>query len=764
MGAGVNAPGRPGIPPTWSSSAKDLVTTALGSSRLWATLGYGVVNEVYWPSTGEPQTRDLGFIVATGRSWFEVKRVNRYTLTTPKPYIPLPSVVHVGEGYRLELEVLPDPLRDTLLVRYRLEGDGVKLYPLLAPHLGPRSSENAAWTSDGLYARGGSDCLCVLADAGFTRSSAGYVGVSDGWQDFNQNGGMTWTHRRAEPGNVALMGELEAAVGVLALGFATPPEGAQTLARSSLTEGFDVIRSRFVAGWEAWGKELDLPAPTPELGREAQLSATVLKVHEDRTYPGAVVASLSVPWGSSHDDLGGYHLVWARDAVEAGLGLLAAGQTQDALRMLGYLVATQQPDGHWFQNTFPDGRPFWRGIQLDEVGFPVLLAAKLEELGALGEERGVSEMVGRAVSFLAQRGPLSPQDRWEENPGISPFTLAVEVAALVAGADFMEEPARSYALSLADYWNERIESWTYVRDTPLAQAHGVEGYYVRLAPSAAEAGLRGRLEVKNRGGETLEVNALVSLDFLYLARLGLRSADDPHMVDTLKVTEALLAVETPSGVSYRRYNEDGYGEHPDGSPFDGTGVGRLWPLLTGERGHHALQRGDDPTPYLEAMARFTGPGGLIPEQVWDTDPIPERGLFPGKPSGSAMPLLWAHAEFLKLLVAQREGEPLELLKRVRERYKGRRPEAQTWHWREQTPFLTLPKGRDLLLEAGTPFTLHYGFGGWQDVADRPSQPLAMGVHGVRLTSTELSRRPTLDFTRRFTLTNVWEGKDHRICL
>ena len=194
----------------------------------------------------------------------------------PAPYIPLPTVVHEGDGYRLELEVLPDPLRDVLLVRYQLKGDpGVKLYPLLAPHLGPKSAENMAWTpaglTGGLYARGGDDCLCLLADTGFLRSSAGYVGISDGWQDFNRNGRMTWSYSYAENGNVALMGELTSGEGVLVLGFATTPEGARTLARSSLTEGFGAIRARFVAGWEAWGSELDLPSPTPELGYEAQL-------------------------------------------------------------------------------------------------------------------------------------------------------------------------------------------------------------------------------------------------------------------------------------------------------------------------------------------------------------------------------------------------------------------------------------------------------------------------------------------------------------
>src|SRR6185312_448270 len=178
------APGWPGIAPTWTSSAKDMVTSSLGPSRLWATFGHGIVNEVYWPSAGRPQVRDLGFIVADGRGWHEVKRVCRYRFSLPAPYVPLPSFVHDGEGYRLELEIVPDPLRDTLLLSFKLTGDGAKLYVLLAPHLGDGGEHNDGHAGDDLSARKGGEALYLAADVGFTRTSAGYVGRSDGWQDF----------------------------------------------------------------------------------------------------------------------------------------------------------------------------------------------------------------------------------------------------------------------------------------------------------------------------------------------------------------------------------------------------------------------------------------------------------------------------------------------------------------------------------------------------------------------------------------------------
>lgn len=742
-----------------------MVTTACGVGRIWATTGYGVINEIYWPSAGLPQIRDLGFIVAGPAGWREVKRVNRYTISLPKPYIPLPRIIHDGDFYRLTLEIVPDPLRDVLLVDFRLEGDDVRLYALLAPHLGGSGEHNNARAEAHFIAWKGDHALAAAADCGFSRSSAGYVGNSDGWQDFARNGRMSWRYAEALDGNVALMGELGAKAGVLAVGFCSTIEGAETLVRSSLAEGVTPARAQFIAEWEDWAKELDIPEAPEAVRREAYLSAAVLRVHSGRTFPGAVVASLSIPWGNSSNSTGGYHLIWPRDAVEAGLALAAVGKVTNARHMLSYLVATQHADGGWNQNYFPDGRPFWSGIQLDEVAFPVLLAARLRELEALDGLSGIPAMVRRATAYIVRRGPGSPQDRWEENTGISPFTLAVEIVALVAAAAaFLPAEEASYALSLADYWNERIEDWTYVENGPLAAAGGADGYYVRLAPPASGGGLRGRVDLRNRGGESLAATALIGMEYLYLARLGLRAAGDRRIQNTLALTERLLKVETPMGAAYHRYNEDGYGEHADGAPFDGEGIGRAWPLLAGERGHLDVLLGLDPLCRLETMARMTGPGGLIPEQVWDGAPIPERGLAAGKPSGSAMPLVWAHAEFLKLLWARRHGRPFELLASVERRCGGERPAAQTWHWRDGTPMEALPSGRALLIEQPEPFRLHCGFDGWRSIADIPSHPMALGMCGVLLEPATLAGHRALDFTCYFPARDAWEGADHRVLL
>ncbi len=758
------APGWPGVAPTWTSSAKDMVTTALGPSRVWATIGHGVINEVYWPSAGRPQIRDLGFIVADSSSWHEIKRVAQYQLSLAEPSLPLPRIVHKGEGYLLELELLPDPLRDVLLIAFRLNGEKVKLYALLAPHLDGSGLHNNARAARDILAWKDRNAVCLAADCGFSRTSAGFVGNSDGWQDFSRHGRMLWTYSEAIDGNVALMGELASCVGVLALGFAETIEGAQTLVRSSLGQGFDAIQRSCAADWKVWAASLVIPEAPEEVRREAYLSAAVLKVHEGKTYPGAVVASLSIPWGNTSDSVGGYHLVWTRDAVEAGLALLALGCTADARRMLSYLMAIQHSDGSWSQNSFPDGRPFWTGIQLDEVGFPILLAAKLAEYGAIDGLTGVSEMVIRAASFLARNGPISPQDRWEENAGISPFSLGIEISALVAAADYLSATDHAYALSLADYWNERLEHWTYVERGTFAQSFGVDGYYVRIAPPPLQGGLCGRIDVRNRPGKNIPAIALIGMDYLYLPRLGLRDARDPRIQNTLKVSDGLLRVETPHGIAYHRYNEDGYGEHEDGAPFDGTGIGRAWPLLIGERGHLEILLGNDPLPYLETMVRMTGRGRLVPEQVWDVAPILTRKLEPGKPSGSAMPLVWAHAEFLKLLAARQLGRPLEMLASVERRYQARRPMAPMWHWRHSEPFGQLPVGRALLIESPDPFRLHYGFDDWREVADRPSEPQGLGMQGVRFDTNMLANYSRLDFTFYFPDRMAWEGTDHHIDL
>ncbi|MCC6472283.1 MAG: glycosyl hydrolase [Burkholderiales bacterium] len=782
-GAG-DAPGSPGIAPTWTSSAKDLVGSSLGPARLWWTVGFGIVNEVYYPRIDTPQIRDLGFIVADGAGfWCEVKRLGCYELETPAPGIPALRIVHRHPRFALELRIVADPLRDALLLEVDLQGDAaLRPYALLAPHLGGTGYGNIAEVAchggrrvlrAGQAGEGQYWLALAAADAGqqdaWGRAGAGYVGASDGWQDFDRNGAIHWQHQRAGPGNVALTGELPRR-SVLALAFGASPEAATTLAIGALAQPFEAPWQRQIADWTHWHAALAPRLPEPfEAPLRAQLavSAMVLHAHQDKIHPGAMVASLSVPWGNSRDERGGYHLVWPRDLVECAGALLALGQEAEARDVLRYLIASQHADGHWNQNQWLGGKPYWQGVQLDEAAFPVLLAALLAERGALGGiEAG--DMVRRALGFIARSGPASEQDRWEEDAGVNPFTLAVCIAALAAGAAFLDRDAREFALALADDWNARIEEFTAVSGTALAQRLGVGGYYVRVAPAAVFAdaqALHRRLPIRNRLQEVAPpADEQVSTDALQLVRFGLRGPAEALVRDTVAVIDALLAVATPCGPAWRRYNGDGYGEHEDGAPFDGSGCGRPWPLLTGERGHYELAAGRDPMRYLRAMAAMASAGGMLPEQVWDAAPIPARGLFPGRPSGSAMPLAWAHAEFVKRALSCAGARACDCPASVWERYHGRRPAPRAAIWLEHAPMARGFAGADVLVCLSAPAVVHWGVDGWRDPADQPTRTVSLGLHVARLPAAGLRPGQWIDFTWRWQPSGEWSGVDHRVTL
>ena len=773
----MHAFGHPGIAPTWTSSAKDLVGCALGPARLWFTSGFGIVNEVYSPRVDIPQIRDLGFIVADAKGfWVEVKRLGAYRCMHPQPGIPALEIVHSHARFELRLRIAPDPQREVLLIEVSLQGgEELRPYALLAPHLGGTGHDNLAevdwhrgrkvlWAEQGPFGLALAAARPDQSDAWGT-ASVGYVGASDGWQDFARNGVLTWEFDRAGPGNVAMIGALPTHA-TLALGIGSSRESAATLAFAALAQPFEEIWRRYVAGWCAWHEALSLPQTLPEpIQEQLSTSAMVLRVHQDKTYPGAMVASLSIPWGNTRDDIGGYHLVWPRDLVESASGLLALGAIEEARDIMRYFIATQHHSGNWSQNQWLGGKTYWQGQQLDETAFPVLLASALAERDALdGIE--IVPMVRRALGFIARNGPATEQDRWEENAGINAFTLAVCVSALVCGAKFLDDPARSFALELADDWNACIEDWTCVRGTALAREHGIDAYYVRTAPPPGSTGSRELdhvVPIKNRACDPeIPANEQVATDFLQLVRLGLRNAHDPLIVDSVKLIDRLLKVDMPSGPAWHRYTGDGYGEQQDGSPFNGVGVGRAWPLLTGERGHYELAAGRDPVPFLQAMAAMAGRGGLIPEQVWDADPIPGRGLYPGKPTGSAMPLVWAHAEFIKLATSCGLRQPCDRPQAVWDRYRGRRPEKTRTMWLPRFPANTLGAGQGLRVCLPEAAQVHYGFDGWRRIADVATRDSGLGVHFADLPTARLPAGACVDFTLYWSGPARWDGGDFRV--
>jgi glucoamylase len=786
------APGWPGIPARWTSSAKSGVGTSLSpASRVWFTIGYGILNEVYYPRIDQACTRDLGLLVTDGEGLFsEEKRDTLHTVALPEPGVPcyhLSNACPDGR-FRIDKWVLTDPQRDVVLQRIRFAARSqageptYRVFALLAPHLGNQGAGNTTWIDaykgvPMLFAERGGVALALASSTPWLARSVGFVGSSDGWQDLVHHRQLTWRYERAENGNVAMIGELDFGATdelTLALGFGSTWSEAGNRALASLQDGFDAIRDAYIAECRAWQDtlaSLDRWSPTP--GRY-RTSAMVLRAHEAKRFQGGLIASLSIPWGSAKgdNDLGGYHLVWPRDLVEAAGGLLAAGAHDDVRRILTYLQSIQEPDGHWVQNSWMDGTPYWSGVQMDETALPILLVDLAYREGALNESRMERfwPMVRAAAAFLVQNGPVTGQDRWEEDPGYSPFTLAVEIAALLAAADVADRSgdatAARYLRETADIWNSAVESWTYVTDTDLARAWGVEGYYVRIAPpdtADAASPASGFVPIKNRPpGASLELAAsLVSPDALALVRFGLRAADDPRIRNTLVVIDTVLEAKTPAGPSWHRYQDDGYGEHEDGSAFDGTGIGRAWPLLTGERAHYELAAGNTSRAeeLLRALEAFASDGGMIPEQVWDAPDIPEKALFAGRPTGSAMPLVWAHAEHVKLLRSLRDGRVFDRPPQPFERYATAQTGSPHAAWRFNCKRRRMAAGKILRIEVLAAATVRWSADGWATRADVPTVATGLGVHIADLETRKVPEGSRIRFAFHWSEAGGWEGTD-----
>jgi glucoamylase len=793
---GGEAPGRPGIPARWTSSAKSAFGTALTpQSRVWYTISHGILNEIYYPRVDYACTRDFGFIVTNGRDYFsEEKRHARSTVHPVEDGVPAFRLANVAADgrYRIDKTILTDPACDVVLQRISFRAlDGARdyrLFALLAPHLVNRGADNAAWLGshkghEMLFAAGRDNAMALACSAPWRARSVGFVGFSDGWQDLHRNFALTWNYDSARGGNVALTAEIDLAECdsefVVALGFGRRAEEAAHRVIGSLADGFDVALARFTEGWRDWQAQL-LPIDSPrDPGRDNtyRISTAVLRTHEANSFPGGIIASLSIPWGFARgdEDLGGYHLVWPRDLVETAGALVACGAFDDACRVLRWLEATQEADGHWPQNCWLDGEPYWNGVQMDECAFPILLVDLLWREGGLTSPdlRRYWPMVKKAAAFVTRNGPVTGQDRWEEDAGYSPFTLAVEIAALLAAADIAERaddmPAATYLRETADAWNEQIERWIYVTDTALARELGIDGYYVRIAPvDSADACLPsdGFVPIKNRPPDQSSAPAslLVSPDALALVRFGLRAPSDPRIRNTLRVIDALLKVELPGGPCWRRYNGDGYGEHADGRPFDGVGVGRPWPLLTGERAHYEIAAGnhEGAEDLLAAMEAFASDGHLIPEQVWDSNDIPERELFRGRPSGSAMPLVWAHAEHIKLLRSLREERIFDMPPQPYQRYQVEGVRSSLRVWRFNQKCRTLDAGKTLRVELPRPAMIHWSNDDWHRVSDTPTQVTALGTHIADLDTEALAQGSAVVLTFYWRNDQRWEGTDYRI--
>src|SRR5213593_401508 len=674
--------GAPGIEPRWTSSAKEGVGTAYHTScRLWFTLSHGIVNEIYYPHVDQPNTRNFQFLISDGETFcHEEKRDLTHAIEYPERDCLFYRLTNVEprRRYRLVKYVFADSHRSVLLVHTKLEvldeslRGRLSVYALLAPHLAGCGAGNSGWCSEIgdnklLHAQRKNTHLLMACSSGFSRRSVGYVGFSDGWQDLMHNFKMDWEFKAAENGNIALTAEVELRDDgefTVAVALGRSYQSAATKLFQSLAEPFELKRESYIRQWQraVIDPKFDFTSDTTDDGMY-RLSRCVLLAHEDKVFQGAIVASLSIPWGEtkSDQDLGGYHLVWTRDLVHSATALLATGQIGTPLRALIWLAAIQRPDGSFPQNSWIDGTAYWSGLQLDQVAFPILLAWRLHKQDAL-DLFSPRAMILRAAARLIAQGPVTAQDRWEENAGYSPSTLAVVIAALVCTAEWAKEFGKTevadFILAYADWLVVHVEEWTVTTEGELVE--GLPRHYIRINPADPVAPdphadpNKTIIQLANGGGIHPARN-VVGGDFLHLVRFGIRKPDDAIVRDSIEVIDGVLKHELPQGPGWRRYNHDGYGQKDDGSAFDGTGVGRCWPILTGERGHYELAAGRDSKPFIKTMEDFSNEGGMLTEQVWDGPDLPHARMKRGCPTGAAMPLCWSHAEYVSLVRSRHDG-------------------------------------------------------------------------------------------------------------
>jgi glucoamylase len=452
----------------------------------------------------------------------------------------------------------------------------------------------------------------------------------------------------------------------LALGFGGNTTAARMAANGSLGAGFTSVASAYESGWHGYlGSLKARPASASSYPVDYDVSAMTLAAHEDKTYRGGYIASPTMPWvwGTGLENpSGAYHLVWARDLYEIATALLADGDHAGAERALTYLFDRQQkPDGSFPQNSTVDGTPHWTNTQLDEVSFPIVLAWQLQR-----DDADSWSHVKSAADYIVAHGPFTPQERWENQSGYSPATIAAEIAGLVCAAEIARANGDTSSAdqydATADAWRQNVDSWTATTNGP----YSPQPYYLRLTKDG-QPNNGTPYSIGDGGPSAADQRSIVDPSFLELVRLGVKPAGDQTIQNTIAVVDDQLGVSTTNGTFWHRFNHDGYGETSTGGPWDislpdtfGT-IGRIWPIFAGERGEYELAAGGGGAQArLASMAAAGNEGHMIPEQVWDDHPPSgDPGFPPGEGTFSATPLAWSHAQFIRLAWSIDAGAPVE---------------------------------------------------------------------------------------------------------
>src|SRR4051794_35004701 len=677
------APGAPGASANWTTGNKQgLGTSVPTDSKVWYTLSDGALSEVYYPSGDRANVRSLEFAVTDGTSFVDRESFDTdHAVRLLDPQSLTYEQVNTAKSgrYRITKTYVTDPARNATLMRVTFEplvAGNYKLFALFDPALANSSRHDTATRNgDALLGQDGSVASALVSSPGFTRTSNGFVGTSDGWTDLQADRTLDFNYDSATDGNVLQTGEIPVngtTSFTLALGFGASPSAAESVGRASLSDGFAAKSTAYADDWHAYLSGLAAPpsALTGGLLTQYNVAVMTVKAHEDKTYRGAFIASLTLPWGfavSADEGGGGYHFVWARDEYQQVSSLLAAGDRAAAERAVTWLFTQQQQaDGTFPQNSHVDGSPDQRNIQLDETAFPIILAWQLTRT-----DDATWAGVRKAATAIVARGPATPQERWEESGGYSNSTLPAMIAGLVAASDLARQRGDSDRarlwLGVADEWQRNLEKWLFTTNGPLGDGR----YYVRIDDDG-DPNDGSERDFGNAAGVHKE-NAVVDAGILDAVRLGVKAPGDPYIAESLPEIDASLATDTPSGRVWHRYTFDGYGEQPSGAPwaFGAPGTkGRAWPLLSGERGEYEVANGRSGLSSLQTMANTANDGYMIPEQVWDaSEPAPAPyGYQPGKATGSASPLAWAMAQYVRLARAIAAGRPVETPSVVSNRY------------------------------------------------------------------------------------------------
>jgi glucan 1,4-alpha-glucosidase len=759
----------PGERPTWTTGEKYGVGTVADHgtadpSRVWFTLTDGALTEARYPQVDTVNLRTFDFLVRETDGTDYAARTHeenrRNDDTVDRQVEPLEdeallfrhTFTETGDGrgheWTLTVDYATDPNHDAIIASVDFEANDGRDYDVFAvadialtsTSRQDRGLTYGDWGNYHLVARNPqgyteetenelltdeegdefSIAMALVAANRFDWATVG-AGGSDRLESLYSEGELPEAVDSIDGENVVLIGRIGTGTQIteeMALGFARRANTAAAVgeADGALERGFETVREAYAESWRDFLVDKPLPdavADDDALANQYRYALMTLLAVEDKTYHGASIASPSVPWGVAVDATEakgyGYNFVWSRDLYQVFTVFDIIGAVDIAADQLAYIYEHQQDEtGFIPQNTYVNGTTRWGGEQMDNISFPQVMAYHLAEAGLDFEDVPYDfENVRRSADYVAYHGPETAQERWEEESGSSPSSIAAEIAGLAcAGKVALDTGHRDDALiwlSLADHWVNNVEAWTATETG--TTIHTNTPYYVRIARNGEPD--VGHLRTLANNGPTLDEREIIDGGFLELVRLGIKPAGDEVIQNSVTEVDETIRVDVEPSAGFYRYNGDGYGERSkddQGAPWsvENHGKGRLWPLLTGERGEYEL-RLDEPTlppeDCLRTMQQFANSGRMLPEQVWDRKHSTEYGWEFAEGTGAATPLAWSMAQYIRLAHGISNDEPVETPAFVRERYR-----QQKSHRPDRSPALQVDtqfRGNELIVSGET---------------------------------------------------------------